>query len=191
MRKRLTIFRDQNTNLPDRKRSLYEELVEAFRTLNARTVWATTRRRGGWYNLDVFFYLGRGGAADANLRSRSAIDGLDGLIGNMLGDDDLEPTHGFLYELRKNVGDWRHDFVENARTIGEEAFRSELADDGEFWARCEDRWGGGAGYRDDVAQLVKDWFEATEREHLLSSAERKIRSGWQKHVLEPLGRLIV
>ena len=83
VRKRLEIFCDQHKALPDRKRSLHVELVKAFRTLNARTVWATTRRRGGWYNLDVFFHLGRGGAADANLRSRSALLGLEELVSNM------------------------------------------------------------------------------------------------------------
>ena len=77
VRKRLAIFCDQHNALPGRKRVLHGELVKAFRTLNARTVWATTRRRGGWYNLDVFFHLGRGGAAGANLRSRSALHGLE------------------------------------------------------------------------------------------------------------------
>ena len=95
VRRRLTIFCDQHNALPDRKRPLHEELVKAFLTLNARTVWATTRRRGGWYNLDVFFHLGRGGAVDANLRSRFAVDGLSELIANMLGDDGLNPTHEF------------------------------------------------------------------------------------------------
>ena len=39
-------------------------------------------------NLDVFFHLGRGGVADANLRSRPALHGLEELVSNMLGDDD-------------------------------------------------------------------------------------------------------
>ena len=190
VRKRLSIFCDQHKALPDRKRSLHEELVKAFRTLNARTVWATTRRRGGWYNLDVFFYLGRGGAVDANLRSRSALHGLGELIANMLGDDDFSSMHKFLHELQENVEEWRRDFVERARAVGEEAFRSDLADDGEFWARCEERSGQGAGYRDDVAEMVEEWFDSPAREHLHSSAERKIRSGWRRHVIKPLSRII-
>ena len=190
VRKRLAIFCDQHKNLPERKRSLHVELVKVFRTLNARTVWATTRRRGGWYNLDVFFHLGRGGAADANLRSRSALHGLEELVSNMLGDDDFSSMHEFLHELQENVEEWRRDFVEGARTVGEEAFRSDLADDAEFWAQCEERWGQGAGYRDDVADMVETWFESPEREQLHSSAERKIRSAWSKHVIKPLRRLI-
>ena len=190
VRKRLKIFYDQHKALPELKRPLHVELVKAFRTLNARTVWATTRRRGGWYNLDVFFHIGRGGAVDANLRSRSALHGLEELVSNMLGDDDFNSMHEFLNELHANVEEWRLNFVERARAVGEETFRSALADDAEFWARCEDRWGQGAGYRDDVAGLVEGWFESLEREHLHSSAERKIRSAWCEHVIKPLSRLI-
>ena len=190
VRKRLRIFCDQHKALPERKRFLHVELVRAFRTLNARTVWATTRRRGGWYNLHVFFHLGRGGAVDASLRSRSALHGLEELVSNMLGDDDFDSMHEFLHELRENVEEWRRNFVEKARAIGEEAFRSDLAADAEFWARCEDRWGQGAGYRDDVAGMVEEWFEAAEREDLHSSAERRVRSAWRRHVIKPLRRLI-
>ena len=190
VRKRLRIFCDQHKTLPERKRALHIELVKAFRTLNARTVWATTRRRGGWNNLDVFFHIGRGGAVDANLRSRSALHGLGELVSNMLGDDDFDSMQEFLHELHANVEEWRRNFVERARAVGEEAFRSDLVADGEFWAQCEDRWGQGAGYRDDVADMVEEWFESPIREHLHSSAERKVRSAWCEHVMRPLSRLI-
>lgn len=190
VRKRLEIFCRQHKALPERKRFLHEELVKAFRTLNARTIWATTRRSGSWYNLDVFFYLGRGAAADAILRTRSALHGLEVLVSNMLGDDDFESMHGYLHELKENVEEWRSDFIENARAIGEETFRSDLVNDAAFWTKCEGRWGWGAGYRDDVAEMVEEWFEASERENLHSSAERKIKSAWRKDVIKPLKRLI-
>lgn len=190
VRKRLRIFCDQHKALPERKRALHVELVKAFRTLNARTIWATTRRRGGWYNLDVFFHLGRGGAADANLRSRPALHGLEELTSNMLGDEDFGSMHEFLHEVQENVEEWRSSFIERARAVGEEAFRSDLTDDAEFWARCEHRWGQGAGYRNDVADMVEEWFESPDRDQLHSSAEAKIRAAWRKHVIKPLKRLI-
>ena len=190
VRKRLSIFCDQYEALPDRVRPLHVELVKAFRTLNARTVWATTRRRGGWYNLDVFFHLGRGGAVDASVRSNRALHGLEVLVANMLGDDDFDSMHEFLHELKENVEEWRQHFVERARAISGEAFRPELVDDAKFWAECEHRWGQGAGYRDDVADMIEEWFELTERADLHSSAERKVKSAWQEHVIKSLRRLI-
>ena len=190
VRRRLRIFCGQHKDLPMQKRTLHAQLIKGFRTLNAQTVWATTRRRGGWCDLDVFFYLGRGGAVDANLRSRPALDGLKVLVSNMLGDDDFDSMHKFLHELLENVEEWRRNFMEGARAIGEEAFRSDLADDAKFWAKCEDRYGRGAGYRNDVAALVEEWFESPEREQQHSSAERKIRSSWREHVIKPLRHLI-
>ena len=81
-------------------------------------------------------------------------------------------------------------WTKGAQRPGEEAFSSDLADDAEFWAQCEERWGQGAGYRDDVADMVETWFESPEREQLHSSAERKIRSAWSKRVIKPLRRLL-
>ena len=43
---------------------------------------------------------------------------------------------------------------------------------------------------DDVADMVEEWFESPRREQLHSSAERKIRSAWRKHVIKRLRRLI-
>ena len=190
VRKRLRIFCDQHQDLPMRKRALHAELLKALRTLNAQTVWAATRRRGSWYNLDVFFHLGRGGAVDANLRSRPALDGLTVLVSNMLGDADYDSMHEFLNELLENVEEWQHNFREGARSIGEETFRADLVDDANLWAKCEDRYGQGAGYRDDVAATLEEWFESPERETQHSSAERKTRAAWHEHVIEPLKNLI-
>lgn len=50
----------------------------------------------------------------------------------MLGDEDFDSIHEFLHELHAKVEEWRRNFVERARAIGEEAFRSDLTDDGEF-----------------------------------------------------------
>ena len=190
VRKCLRIFCKQHTDLPMRKRTTHAALIKAFRTLNAQTVWATTRRRGGWYNLDVFFHLGRGEAIDANLRSRRALDGLKELVSNMLGDDDYDSMHEFLRELLENVEEWQRNFMDNARTIGEEAFRSDLADDAKFWAECERRYGQGGGYRDDVAVMLQKWFESSAREPQHASAERKTRSAWREQVIKPLRHLI-
>ena len=98
--------------------------------------------------------------------------------------------HEFLHELQANVEDWRRNFIERARAVGEEAFRSDLVDDAKFWAQSEHRWGQGAGYRDDVAEMVEEWFEAPEREPLHSSAEARVRAAWRKHVIKPLRSLI-
>jgi hypothetical protein len=68
--KQLSIFVKRHTSLGERLRPVHDDLIEAVRMVNARTVWATTRRQGRWQNLDVYYYLGAGAAADAKRRAR-------------------------------------------------------------------------------------------------------------------------
>ena len=49
----------------------------------------------------------------------------------------LGSMHEFLHELQEKRGGVASYFIEKARAVGEEAFRSDLADDAEFWAQCE------------------------------------------------------
>ncbi len=186
---RLRIFADQNQSLPERLQPVHDQLVSALRTIHPRTVWATTRRSGSWYNLDVFYYLGTGAASEAKRRSDPAIFGLEEVIKNMLGDIGLQAAHGFLDEVRIKIKEWSERFVQVARRAGEEAFRSALESDTVLWSECENRWGRGSGYRNDVADLVRDWFLATERNGLHSSLERRVRTAWETEVLQPLSSL--
>lgn len=187
--KRLHIFSKQHQSLPERLQPAHDQLVSALRTIHARTVWATTRRQGSWYNLDVFYYLGSGAASEAKRRSDPSIFGLEEVINNMLGNPELEAAHGFLEEVRIKVKEWSERFVQVARRAGEDTFRPALESDLGLWSGCEDRWGGGLGYRDDVADLVRNWFLAPERNGLHSSLERRIRTAWKTEVLQPLRSL--
>ncbi len=152
-------------------------------------MWATTRRYGSWYNLDVFYYLGSGAASEAKRRSDPAIFGLEEVIKNMLGDPGLQAAHGFLEEVRIKVKEWSERFVQVARRAGEETFRPALESDVGLWSECENRWGRGSGYRDDVADLVRDWFLAPERSGLHRSLERRVLAAWKTEVLQSLRSL--
>lgn len=63
-------------------------------------------------------------------------------------------------------------------------FRPALQDDAELWSKCENRWGGGSGYRVDVAETMGEWFE--ERDKLHKALEAKIRLAWRSEVLRRL-----
>ena len=186
---RLRIFSEQHQSLPERLQPAHDQLLSALRTVHPRTVWATTRRNGSWYNLDVFYYLGAGAASEAKRRSDPAIFGLEEVIKNMLGDPGLQAAHGFLEEVRIKVKEWSERFIQVARRAGEETFRPALESDVGLWSECENRWGRGPGYRDDVADLVRDWFLAHERSGLHRSLERRVLAAWKTEVLQPLHSL--
>lgn len=186
---RLHIFSEQHQSLPERLQPAHDQLVSALRTIHPTTVWATTRRQGSWYNLDVFYYLGSGAASEAKRRSDPAIFGLEEVINNMLGDAELQAAHGFLNEVRIKVKEWSERFIQAARRAGEDTFRYALESDLGLWSECEDRWGLGLGYRDDIADQVRDWFLAPERNGLHRSLERRVRTAWETEVLQPLRSL--
>lgn len=188
--KSLRIFVDQHHDLPPRKRRADDALLEAVRTAHPRTLWASTRRGGHWSNLDVYYYLGAGASTDARLRASAAFDGLAELVRNKLGDADLEPTHGFLKELQSNVVYWREKFFAAVRDAGARTFRKSLESATELWTTCEDLYGRGMPYRQDVADHIRDWFEDSDREALHTALENAIQRAWRDQVLAELEAVI-
>lgn len=116
--RRLTIFVEQHQALPARTTMVHQRLDRALREQHQRSVWATTNRSGSWPALDVYYYLGIGAAIDAKRRADAAIAGLQELLNNMLGDDTLAPTHGFLRELQTNLrANSSHDSWHNPTVV--------------------------------------------------------------------------
>jgi transcriptional regulator with XRE-family HTH domain len=175
-----------NKRLPAALNPVHDLLLREMRRTHARTLWATTRRQGGWYNLDVYSYLGAGAAREATCRSQKFFDGLEFWVTPMLEDEELKAAHPFLREVLVNVGRWRELFVEASHAAGKETFRPALQDDLALWLACEGRWGGGLGYREDVVDTFRDWFEASERKALHRAVEARMQNAWRNQVIRPL-----
>jgi hypothetical protein len=105
----------------------------------------------------------------------------------MLADPEFETGLELLNEVRTNVEYWRDQFLEAVKRDGQETFRPALQDDAALWTAWENRWGGGSGYRHDIAEIVRTWFE--EREKLHKQLETKVRHAWRTEVLGPLREL--
>jgi len=120
-------------------------------------------------------------------RSQSYFAGLNELLGNMLGDPELEPAKDYLNELRRTVPTWRERFLKEARVSGREIFRAELFVDDSIWRKCVRFWGQGGGYRDRVSKCLQEWCDA--HPHLVESIEKRIQSAWKDGFLQPLAIL--
>jgi Mor family transcriptional regulator len=166
---------------------VHHDLIAAIQNINARSVWASARRQGMWHNLNIYYYLGTGASADAKRRTERIFHELDGLLANMLDDDDFATAHEFISEVRQNVEYWREQFLEVVNREGQETFRPALQDENALWSKCETRWGGGSGYRFDVGEIVREWFE--NREQLHKALEAKIKRTWRREILAPLREL--
>ena len=187
--KMLKIFLDQHRALPTRRRPVYQQVLKGLDGVHQRTLWATTRRRGMWSNFNIYYHLGASASTEVKSRSQTTFNALEALIRNKLGDPDLKPTHDFLNELLENVSFWRENFIEAVRRAGEETFRPTLEDDDGFWSACEDIYGTGDPFRQEVAKRLEAWFEAPEREHLHALLESRLETAWRTTFLEPLAKL--
>ncbi len=180
----LTIFADRHARLREARRPVHNRLLEAIRTRHPRTVWATTRRAGTFWNFDAYQHLGDGASAEAKRRAGQVIAGLREIIANKLADPEMESAHGFLGQLLDDIDRWESDFVRAARHHAVSVFKPVLADAADLWGRCEGMYGVRAPYRVAVADEIGAWFEA--REELQDEIDRRVQRGWRTSVLEPL-----
>ncbi len=184
--KRLQIFIMQHNTLSKRRRPIQQELIKAAKSLHPRTVWATLSRNGTWDNFDVFFYLGSGAVADAKIRASNAVNGLRAIVDNALADEDLAPAHSFLKELKEDIPLLASDFLETVRRAGEISFRASLGDDDQFWGGCESIYGQGRAFRKVVAELLEQWFEHEDRQHLHEAFDERVQKAWTEQFLNPI-----
>jgi transcriptional regulator with XRE-family HTH domain len=184
--KRLRTFLKRHESLPQPRQQAHDFLLSQLVTVHASSVWATTRRQGAWYNLDMYHCLGFGTATEAKRRSMQFFEGLEAIVTNMLDAADLAVAHPFLDEVLVKLGEWKEAFLESVHQAGAEAFRPALQAETALWANAESVWGQGGGYRTDVAGLFKRWFLSADHEGLHKALEKRVKAAWKSEVIERL-----
>jgi transcriptional regulator with XRE-family HTH domain len=185
--RRLRIEFESNHQLPARIRPAYDLLLREIQTRHARTVWASTRRSGSYWNFDVYFYLGSGAVTDAQLRSKQAIESFDGVMRHLLNDEQFKTAHDFVRELQANLSVWNQKFLDAVRRIGEEVYKPALKENYELWDKCLASWGTGFGnYRGGIADELRRWFEESARNSLSAHLDNCVNRAWNEEVVSPL-----
>jgi len=176
--RRVSVWMKSNADLGALSADAHKQLILAIRSAHPRSLWASTRRRGTWNNLDYYYQLGFGARAVAAKHAKKRLDDLKTIIGNLLDDEELASAHDFLRQLAIRVEAEADEFLQRIQIAGRAAFTHDLENDAEYWQWCEDRWGQGSGYRDDVANRSDEWFEHDEREAERDLILRLISEGW-------------
>jgi transcriptional regulator with XRE-family HTH domain len=140
---------------------------------------ASVNRKGSWYNFDYWLGLGSGTRNEAAARGAKQIEGLKVLVQSGLQNSDLEGAHDFLRFFGTELDGAANDFHKWAQDLGEAAFKAPLGDDGKYWNDCQGRWGRGPGYRDDIKQWTKVWFEDMSREERQAFIEAELQKRWK------------
>ena len=180
----LHIFAGRHKSLKKDAKPAWLRLLRAVSNRHPRSVWAATRRAGSFWNFNVYQYLGDGASADAKRRCGPAMDGLREIIENKLADSSFRSAHRFLEQVLEDVDEWESDFVKAARHHAVAVYKPELSSADELWEACEDLYGRGSGYRDEVASNLESWFD--DRDELQEEVGRRVRRAWKKSVLKPL-----
>ena len=190
VRQDLQTFANRHRELPKSKRPIQERLLADIKSSHARTVWATTRRRGIWHNLHAPAAVGAGAVVDARARSLNALRGLREILEQLLAIDEVRPAHGFVESLKNNIPNWEQRFLSEVREAGKTYFRESLIGATGMWRECERRYGQGSGYRGDVANTVGTWFTDSDRRHMLERYEAKLLEIWARTIIAPIEDLV-
>lgn len=130
-------------------------------TRYASTVRAAVRRYGDWYNLDYYHHLAVGARRIAVSEIGKKIENFKTIVANLIDNGDLAPAKEFLLRVLDSVDATVDEAYRRLQVSGGEAFRRDMEQDYSFWARCEDRWGGGKGYRTAISSMTDQQLDTS------------------------------
>lgn len=177
--RRILVWLKNNSELGDLTQNVQEELIKVIKDTHARSIWASTRRRGFWYNLDYYAQLGFGARMIAAKHIRQRMQTLKPVLQNLSDDEQFGPAHDFLRELDGRIDREVGELLQRIQVAGQSIFQDDLSNDSDFWNTCENRWGGGSGYREDIARESNAWFQKDKAQEDRAAVLRLIAEGWQ------------
>jgi hypothetical protein len=146
----------------------------------ASSLRASVNRRGNWHNFDYWHGLGFGTRREAVARAAKQVEELKVLIAAVLRDVDLSMAHDFIRhfanELEKTIG----DYFQWTQMLGEGAFQNQLGEDFAYWRKCQDRWGGGPGYKSEISRWTSTWFDADGSKERSEFIEAELQRQWKE-----------
>jgi hypothetical protein len=175
-------------DLPPVRRPAHQNLIDQFDDVHQSSVAASMTRRGNWTNFSIFHILGVGVRQDANLRSVDHLSRIEHAL------EDAEQQYGELADVRAMIGSlrdrlsaWRQEFLQQAHSIGSDAFRSVLGEEVQLWSNSVARYGTYVpGYKRSLAELWKDFFEGSKPDDARAAIEARLKDAWESTIVEPL-----
>jgi hypothetical protein len=167
--------------LPKADMEVQSALIEEMDGLRyASSLRASVNRRGNWHNFDYWHGLGFGTRREAVARASKQVEELKVLVAAVLRDEDLSTAHDiikhFANELEKSV----KDYSQWTQTLGEGAFQNQLGDDADYWRKCQERWGGGPGYKTAISGWTSIWFDADASKQRREFIETELQRQWKE-----------
>lgn len=175
-------------DMPPVRRPAHQNLVDQFDDAHQSSVAAAMTRRGNWPNFSIFHILGVGVRQDANLRSADHLSRIEHAL------EDAEQQYGELADVRAMIGSlrdrlasWRQEFLQQAQSIGSDAFRGVLREETKLWSDSVARYGTYVpGYKKSLSEMWKDFFEGSKPDEARAAIELRLKDAWESTIVEPL-----
>lgn len=146
----------------------------------ASSLRASVNRRGDWHNFDYWHGLGFGARREVVARSKEQILKLKGILETALNDEDLADAHSFLRHFDSQIDEVTAMLYVDVQQLGETAFAEQLRADHAYWQQCQNRWGGGPGYKADIRKQTGHWFRSEIRDARHHFIESEVQRRWEQ-----------
>ena len=156
---RLTVWIDGNRELSLSTMPLENSLLKAINDVHASSVRASVRRQGEWYKLDYSHQLGYGSRMKALMTVQQKQQDFVAIVKNIRDDSDMEEAYGLARQVHRLFETGIESLLRNSQQVGVTVHVNDMQSSSEPWDKCEGRWGQGPGYRNDVVDFHKEWFE--------------------------------
>ncbi len=188
--KDLRIWFKKEDGLPVTDLEVQAALIEEMDGLRyASSLRASVNRRGNWDNFNYWHGLGFGIRREVVTRAGKQVNDLKVLIEAVLRDNDLSLAHDFIRHFSSQLDKAASEFYRWTQSLGESAFQNLLGEDFAYWKKCQDRWGGGPGYKSEISHRTNDWFGDEASKGRQRFIESELQRQW-KDALKGLQALL-
>lgn len=156
---RLKVWMDKNQVLASSDTQLENSLLSAVGSAHHSSVRASVRRNGEWYNLSYPYQLGHGSRVKASRMVLEKKQAFSTIVQNILDDPEMDEAHDLVRQAQRLFDTRVEAMLDICRQMGVAIHTNSLEPDAAFWNQCRGRWGQGPGYRNDVLDYNKKWFE--------------------------------
>lgn len=183
---------DDVVPLPPSMRPAHQNLIDQMALGHHSSIAASVIRRGDWDSFQFAHILGQGVRIDANQRTTRLALKIEHKLEDLQSKySDLPTVVQSLQALIAQLAERRQEFLGIARTIGRDAYGSMLANAVDPWKDSARRYGLGAGYKRDVADIWRGWFESDQAASDTAQAvTERLQEAWTAWVVEALRRAL-
>ena len=186
---RLRIWIEGNQELQSSPLPIEKSLISAMGQVYASSVRASVRRLGEWDKLDYSHQMGFGSRVKALRAVTQKQLEFKATVKNMLDDPEMEEARGLISQVQRLFDSGIESLLRSSHQMGTTIHTNDMQPDSALWARSDNRWGQGSGYRSDVVRFHEEWFE-NHRDSLEPKVQSLVEREWGR-LLNRMSELLV